>query len=71
MAIMYPLRPRMGRVMTICIAVNIWMVSSLVSLPMVLYAETQEITYENATSRTICYLDWPDGEETASYQYYM
>jgi len=52
-------------------AVNIWMVSSLVSLPMVLYAETQEITYENATSRTICYLDWPDGEETASYQYYI
>ena len=71
MAIMHPLRQRMGKMMTICIAVCIWLVSFLLSLPMVLFATTSAFLYNDGNTRVICFLQWPDGETNASYQEYM
>lgn len=68
MAIMYPLRPRMGKMMTICIVLSIWMASLLISTPHVLYSTTAVF---NGTDRTACYLAWPDGPTFESYQEYM
>lgn len=68
MAIMYPLRPRMGKVTTICIALSIWLASLLIATPHVLYSTTEVY---NETGRTACYLAWPDGPTFESYQEYM
>ena len=71
MAIMYPLRPRMGKVTTICIALNIWVGGCLLSLPMLLYSTTAEIVYSDHSTRIICYANWPDGPTMESYQEFM
>jgi len=71
MAIMHPLRPRMGKMMTICIAIGIWMVSFFLSLPMVLFATTHTFLYNNGNTRVICFLQWPDGETNTSYHEYI
>ena len=68
LAIMYPLRRRMGKMTTIGIALSIWLASLLISTPHVLYSTT--ITY-NDSGRTACYLAWPDGPTFESYQEYM
>lgn len=65
---MYPLRPRMGKTMTICIASSVWIASFLISAPNLLYATT---AVYNDTGRTACYLLWPDGPTFESYQEYM
>ncbi|XP_046445814.1 tachykinin-like peptides receptor 99D isoform X2 [Daphnia pulex] len=68
LAIMYPLRRRMGKMTTIGIALSIWLASFLISTPHVLYSTT--ITY-NDSGRTACYLAWPDGPTFESYQEYI
>lgn len=66
MAIMNPLRPRMGRRTTLCIAGFIWVVGFLLSLPMLMFYTTEE-----SDSRTVCYAEWPDGPSTQSDQEYI
>ncbi len=68
---MYPLRPRMGKMTTICIVLSIWMASLLISTPNLLYSATSELNETDGT-RTLCYLVWPDGDISLhSYQDYM
>lgn len=72
MAIMYPLRPRMGKMTTICIVLCIWLASLLISTPNVLYSTTSELNETDGGTRTLCYLLWPDGAISLhSYQDYM
>lgn len=59
MAIIHPLKPRMGAGLVLTTIVAIWTVSILIAFPNLLYAEI--FTWNNNTeSRTVCYLQWPD-----------
>ncbi|XP_048507058.1 tachykinin-like peptides receptor 99D isoform X2 [Athalia rosae] len=72
MAIMNPLRPRMGRRATLCIAVAIWMVGAVLSLPMLLFYTTFTQNFVNGEVRVICYSDWPNRtDDGLSYGEYL
>ncbi|XP_046611343.1 tachykinin-like peptides receptor 99D [Neodiprion virginianus] len=72
MAIMNPLRPRMGRRATLCIAVAIWMVGAILSLPMLLFYTTFTQKFDNGEVRVICYSDWPNSNDDGlSYGEYL
>ncbi|XP_075216071.1 tachykinin-like peptides receptor 99D isoform X2 [Lycorma delicatula] len=71
MAIMHPLRPRMGRRTTLCIAAVIWVVGTVLSLPMLIFFTTIVQEFPNGDSRVICYSEWPDGATNESYQEYL
>ncbi|XP_034487365.1 tachykinin-like peptides receptor 99D [Drosophila innubila] len=59
-AIMKPLQPRMSKRRNLAIAAVIWLSSSLISCPSLLFFKTEEVKVGNAT-RIVCYPDWPDG----------
>nr|BAO01074.1 neuropeptide GPCR A24 [Nilaparvata lugens] len=71
MAIMHPLRPRMGRRTTLCIAGAIWVVGTILSLPMLIFFTTVVQDFPNGDSRVVCYSEWPDGATNESYQEYL
>ncbi|XP_018903913.1 tachykinin-like peptides receptor 99D isoform X2 [Bemisia tabaci] len=71
MAIIYPLRPRMGRHMTLCIASSTWIIGLVLSLPQLLFYTTFTITFSDSTTRSICYAEWPDGATTKSEMEYV
>lgn len=60
MAIMNPLKPRLGRRTTLCIAIAIWIVGAVLSLPMLLFFTTFTHTFTNGEVRVICYSQWPN-----------
>ncbi|XP_076358917.1 tachykinin-like peptides receptor 99D [Tachypleus tridentatus] len=70
-AIMYPLKPRMSRKTTLNITLWIWVASSALSLPNILYSTTMKEVYPNGGYRVICYMIWPDGPTTQSYTEYI
>jgi len=57
-AIVRPLKPRMGRPMTILVAVGIWIVAMAIAVPQLLYFQTME-----DSDRVICIGFWPDRSE--------
>lgn len=72
MAIVNPLRPRMGKKVTLCIAIFIWIVGAILSLPMLLFYTTYTQNYANGEVRVICYGEWPDrNEDGISFDDYM
>lgn len=71
MAIMNPLRPRMGKRNTLCVAAIIWIISIIVSCPNLIYFTTFEIQYANNDNRIVCYSEWPDGATNHSRLEYM
>ncbi|XP_024082499.1 tachykinin-like peptides receptor 99D isoform X2 [Cimex lectularius] len=71
MAIMHPLRPRMGRRMTLCIAGSIWVLGSAFAVPILIFYTTLVQDFPNGDTRVICYAEWPDGSTTESYQEYI
>jgi tachykinin-like receptor len=71
MAIMNPLRQRMGRRMTLCIALGIWVLSIALSLPHLLFFTTYVHVFSDGGYRVVCYAEWPDGSSTQSYQEYI
>ena len=65
-AIIRPLKPRMGRPMTILVAVLIWVVGMVIALPQLLYFTTE--IYD--VDKIMCFPVWPDGrmnESTAEF----
>ncbi|KAK9712848.1 7 transmembrane receptor (rhodopsin family) [Popillia japonica] len=56
MAIMTPLRPRMGKSVTLCVAFTIWLVSIVFSSPYLMVW-----TIADLGDRVLCYPKWPDG----------
>ncbi len=61
MAIIHPLKPHMSASAVIGVIVVVWIASGAVAFPNILYADTHTIQHTDGTSRTVCYLDWPDG----------
>eukprot|EP00914_Ancora_sagittata_P000290 GHVO01000807.1.p1 GENE.GHVO01000807.1~~GHVO01000807.1.p1 ORF type:complete len:387 (+),score=24.43 GHVO01000807.1:235-1395(+) len=66
MAIIHPLKPRMGAGTILGLIVIIWITSIAVALPTLIVAETFTITYLVSGDRTICLLNWPDGPGNSS-----
>ncbi|KAK2588543.1 hypothetical protein KPH14_006322 [Odynerus spinipes] len=72
MAIVNPLRPRMGRRATLCVAVVIWIVGAILSFPMLLFYTTYTQNFANGEVRVICYSDWPNRDDNGlSFQEYL
>lgn len=71
MAIMTPLRPRMGKTVTLCLALTIWLLGVAISSPYLFFYTTYVEVYQDGEERVICYGDWPDGETNASMYEYM
>ena len=61
MAIIHPLKPRMGARIVLSVVAGIWIVSVLVAVPYLIYSEIHTWTYKDGGYRTICYMNWPDG----------
>ncbi|KAK3090403.1 hypothetical protein FSP39_011586 [Pinctada imbricata] len=59
---MYPLRPRLTKRVVLAITV-IWMVSTIVSFPNLLFAKTE---FDPDNNRTVCYIKWPDYPNSTS-----
>ncbi|XP_045525765.1 tachykinin-like peptides receptor 99D [Pieris brassicae] len=70
-AIMSPLRPRLGKRATLAIAAAIWAISCVVSSPNFLYFTTETDPLPDGNVRRICFPDWPDGITTRSQLEYM
>ncbi|XP_012231185.2 tachykinin-like peptides receptor 99D isoform X2 [Linepithema humile] len=60
MAIVNPLRPRMGKKATLCVAIVIWIVGVILSLPMLVFYTTYTQNFINGEVRVICYGAWPN-----------
>ncbi|ODN06402.1 Tachykinin-like peptide receptor 99D [Orchesella cincta] len=71
MAIMNPLRPRMGKRLTLGIAAAIWIGGTILSMPMLVFFQTYEKIISNGETIVICYSEWPDGPQTQSFQEYL
>ncbi|XP_045447006.1 tachykinin-like peptides receptor 99D [Melitaea cinxia] len=65
-AIMKPLRPRLGKRATLGIAAAIWAGSSIISSPNFIYFTIFEEKFEDGTNRRVCFAQWPDGNTTYS-----
>ncbi|XP_050685417.1 tachykinin-like peptides receptor 99D [Leptidea sinapis] len=70
-AIMSPLRPRLGKRATLGIAAIIWVGSCIISSPNFLYFTTEVDLQADGSLRRVCYSDWPDGITTRSQLEYM
>ncbi|KAG1714497.1 Tachykinin-like peptides receptor 99D [Nymphon striatum] len=68
---MFPLKPRMSKGVTLCIAGVIWVASAILSSPNIAYSTTKLEKFSNGQERTICYTVWPDGPSPLSYQEYI
>ncbi|XP_066996206.2 tachykinin-like peptides receptor 99D [Anabrus simplex] len=71
MAIISPLRPRMGRRTTLIVVVCIWMLGSTLSLPMIAFYTTDGMELAEGDVRIVCYSEWPDGPSPHSYYEYV
>uniref|UniRef100_A0A6M2DY29 Putative g protein-coupled receptor n=1 Tax=Xenopsylla cheopis TaxID=163159 RepID=A0A6M2DY29_XENCH len=59
---MNPLRPRMGRRATLCIAAAIWIAGVILSFPNLLVFKAELVEED----RYVCYPEWPDGSTNHS-----
>ncbi|XP_076241349.1 tachykinin-like peptides receptor 99D isoform X1 [Calliopsis andreniformis] len=72
MAIVNPLRPRMGRRATLCVAIVIWFVGAMLSFPMLFFYTTYTQNFANGEVRVICYSDFPNRDDNGlSYDEYL
>ena len=67
---MNPLRPRMGRKMTLGIAAGIWIVGIFLSIPNLIFYTLEVVKFEQGHERRVCYMVWPDGPTNESIQEY-
>ncbi|XP_012529922.1 tachykinin-like peptides receptor 99D isoform X1 [Monomorium pharaonis] len=72
MAIVNPLKPRMGKKATLCVAIIIWIIGAILSLPMLLFYTTYTQNFANGEVRVVCYSDWPNTDDNGlSYDEYL
>ena len=64
-AIIHPLKPRMGAGLVLTVIAIIWVVSILIAFPTLLYAEIFAFK-----THTVCYLNWLDRADFASVALY-
>ncbi|XP_074640313.1 tachykinin-like peptides receptor 99D [Tubulanus polymorphus] len=60
-AIVHVLKPRMRGITAWSVIVGIWVFAIAVALPRMIYAKTIKHVYCDGSSRTICFVFWPDG----------
>ncbi|XP_059472152.1 tachykinin-like peptides receptor 86C isoform X2 [Neocloeon triangulifer] len=60
-AIVKPLKGRMRKRWALFTVLSIWFLSSLLALPTLLYSTTSTSSHTNGETRTLCFLQWPDG----------
>ncbi|XP_075971381.1 tachykinin-like peptides receptor 99D isoform X2 [Anticarsia gemmatalis] len=65
-AIMSPLRPRLGKRATLGITAAIWVLSCILSSPNLIYFSTESYDLPDGTVRRVCFSEWPDGMTTRS-----
>ncbi|XP_048478822.1 tachykinin-like peptides receptor 99D isoform X2 [Plutella xylostella] len=71
-AIISPLRPRLGKRATLAIAAAIWAGSCVISSPNLIYFTTADVeTLPDGSSRRVCFSEWPDGITTMSRLEYI
>nr|XP_970102.3 PREDICTED: tachykinin-like peptides receptor 99D isoform X2 [Tribolium castaneum] len=70
MAIMTPLRPRMGRTVTVLLAVTTWLLGVIIGSPSLMFFRTYTMPYKDGEERVICYPEWPDGTTNESMMEY-
>lgn len=58
----------MGKRTTLCIAAVIWIVSIIISGPMLYVFTTFTTPPTKGVVRVVCYAEWPDGPSTLSTQ---
>ncbi|XP_018575891.1 tachykinin-like peptides receptor 99D [Anoplophora glabripennis] len=58
MAIMTPLKPRMGKTLTLLLALLTWILGILIGIPSLIFFRTET----DGGERIICYMKWPDVE---------
>lgn len=63
---MNPLKPRMGKKATLCVAASIWIVGTIISCPSLLFFTTYPMK-----DHILCYAEWPDGPSNHSRQEYV
>ncbi|XP_011692495.1 PREDICTED: tachykinin-like peptides receptor 99D [Wasmannia auropunctata] len=68
MAIIYPLKPRRGKKMTLCVAIVIWIIGIILSLPMLFYRSSDAVKFRNGV-RNVCSSIWP-GKTNNEHSYY-
>lgn len=66
MAIMKPLRPRMGKRTTLAIAAAVWLTAVVLSWPNIMYFTTYRQEIADGQYRVVCYMEWPDGATNES-----
>ncbi|KAL0132796.1 hypothetical protein PUN28_000484 [Cardiocondyla obscurior] len=72
MAIVNPLKPRMGKKATLCVAIIIWIIGAILSLPMLLFYTTYTQNFMNGEVRVVCYSAWPNTDDNGlSYGEYL
>ncbi|XP_037296583.1 tachykinin-like peptides receptor 99D isoform X1 [Manduca sexta] len=70
-AIMSPLRPRLGKRATLGITAAIWAWSSIISSPNLIYFTTETDFLPDGNVRRVCFSEWPDGITTRSHMEYV
>ncbi|CAH1794500.1 unnamed protein product [Owenia fusiformis] len=60
-AIIHPLKPRLPSETIFLSIFCIWTAALVVAVPNLIYATTHKWDLENCDTRTVCYLEWPDG----------
>ncbi|KPJ19313.1 Tachykinin-like peptides receptor 99D [Papilio machaon] len=66
MAIVNPLRPRLGKRATLAIMTAIWVGSAVIGIPNLVYFTTDFDYLPDGSVREVCYSEWPDGLTTRS-----
>lgn len=67
---MTPLKPRMGKTLTLLLALLTWILGILIGIPSLIFFQTET----DGSERVICYMKWPDvetGKINESMQEYM
>ncbi|KAH8278835.1 hypothetical protein KR018_010219 [Drosophila ironensis] len=67
-AIIRPLQPRMSKRCNLAIAAVIWLASSIISCPMMIFHRTEKVPAEGNSTRTVCFPEWPDDLNNHSVQ---
>ncbi|KAL7289374.1 hypothetical protein TKK_0016577 [Trichogramma kaykai] len=65
MAIVNPLKPRMGKRATLCVAMTIWVVSVAMSLPNIWFYQTESQNLTDGNVRTVCFVVPDEGAVNA------
>ncbi|CAH0558870.1 unnamed protein product [Brassicogethes aeneus] len=68
---MTPLRPRMGRTVTLILAMCTWIMGVILGIPSLIYYKTYTLPYPDGEARVICYPEWPDGVTNLSMMEYI